>query len=192
MVVTPNIDCIFSIYWYYGIWPQLPLPHIYLEIYFFCNFSCYLPTNRQIVLKYWKTWFNELHIHTKESGYPGELICMKAGTTNFEIKPEGILSLKILSNQRFMVRKINLYEETHIVKQHKNIGRKTDTIKKVFVPQISNFIYFKWNTLTWSSFIIFTQKHLKRIYPGKLWNQHLSKQTWDIIKKYVQINWNLF
>ena len=53
VVVTPNIDCIFSISWYYGIWPQLPLPHIYLEIYFFCNFSCYLPTNRQIVLEYW-------------------------------------------------------------------------------------------------------------------------------------------
>ena len=67
---------------------------------------------------------------------------MKAGTTNFEIKQEGILSLKILSNQRFMVRKINLYEETHIVKQQKNIGRKIDTIEKNFCASDLQFYLF--------------------------------------------------
>ena len=83
-----------------------------------------------------KTWFNELYSRTKESGDPGELICMKAGTANIEIKKWGIFSLKILSDQRYMMRKINLYGGTHTVKQLKNIGRKDDAIKKNFV---SNF-----------------------------------------------------
>ena len=70
------------------------------------------------------TWFYELYIYTKESGYPGELICMKTGRTNIEVKKWDIFPLKILSYQRYIMRKINLYGGRHIVKELKTLEER--------------------------------------------------------------------
>ena len=48
-----------------------------------------------------------------------------------------------------MVRKINLYEETHIVKQQKNIGRKIDSIEKNFFFCFRSPILFILNEILW-------------------------------------------
>ena len=81
--------------------------------------------------------------------------------------------MKILSNQRFMVRKINLCEgRQQNSKTAKKHWKKEWSIRKKFLCLKFSFFYFEWNTLTHNSFIIFIQKHLKPIYSGKLWNQH--------------------